>query len=93
MMDYDKLYGELEPSGLFRSKRHFKHCLRMLRTQQRVAMVCKGPERAGSARRSFAVKLTRRGSSIYSRYRDIDNAEEGEDGNGAGSGGLADALV
>lgn len=80
MMDYELLYGEVEKSGLFRSKRHFKHCLRMLKGQDRVQVICRGPEKAGSAKRLFSVKLTRRGGNIYTRYSQMMLEAEEKDG-------------
>lgn len=97
MMDYDLLYGAVEQSGLFRSKRHFKHCLRMLKQQNRVQVICRGPEKAGSAKRLFSVKLTRRGCTIYTRYSQMPppKAEGNDEGNGDGNEkrGLAEVMV
>lgn len=76
IMGHDTLFSEVEKSGLFRSRRHFKHCLRMLKDQKRARVICQGPERAGSAKRLFAVQLTRRGATIYHRY----SKDEGKGG-------------
>lgn len=89
IMEHDALYSAVEKSGLMRSRRHFKHCLRMLKDQKRVAVICTGPESPGSAKRKFAVKLTRRGNAVYTKYseapqREFDRINER---------GLKDALL
>lgn len=90
MMDHLVLYEETNKLGLLRSRRHFKHCLRMLKDQKRVAVICNGPVHPGSAKRAFKVKLTRRGSRIYTGYSKMPLPEN--DGND-GERGLKDALV
>lgn len=70
LFSHEKLYEEVNESGLFRSHRHFKHCLKMMRTQNRVKIVCNGPERIASAKLAFSVKLTAKGRSVYRYYRE-----------------------
>lgn len=89
IMDHGALYQETDRLGLLRSHRHFKHCLRMLKIQKRVLIVCKGPEKPGSAKRAFSVKLTRRGQRIYQYYSGMPDKT---DKDGDGERGLKDAL-
>lgn len=65
---HEVLYQEADKSGLMRSHRHFKHCLRMMKDQNRVKVICLGPEKVGSAKRKFAVGLTRKGTILYTKY-------------------------
>lgn len=90
MAPHEELYNEINKTGILRSRRHFKHCLRMLRTQRRVDVICQGPDRVGSNRLKFAVKLTRRGDSVYSYFKRMET-QEAERGEGA-QPGLKDAL-
>lgn len=89
MMDHMALYEDADKLGLMRSRRHFKHCLRMLKDQKRVQIICKGPVKPGSAKRAFAVKLTRRGERIYQYYSKMPLPS---DDGGDGERGLKDAL-
>lgn len=89
MMDHADLFEEAEKSGLMRSRRHFKHCLRMMKNQKRICIICNGPEKVGSAKLKFSVKLTQRGSSIYTRYSQEPHRELDK----RGGRGLQDALV
>lgn len=43
MAESHALYAQVIPSGLFRSRRHFKQCVKILRAMNRVDMVCHGP--------------------------------------------------
>lgn len=43
MAESHALYTQVAPSGLFRSRRHFKQCVKILRAMDRVDMVCHGP--------------------------------------------------
>lgn len=60
------LYAAVEPSGLFPSRRHFKQCLKILGTMNRVNIACVGPkedpagEKAGVARPTHRGKAKRR---------------------------------
>jgi len=65
-MKHETLYEEAAKSGLMRSRTHFKHCLRMMKDQNRVKVICLGPEKPGSAKRKFSVGLTRKGVVVYS---------------------------
>lgn len=71
VMEHSDLFQEANASGMFRSHRHFKHCLKMMKHQKRVHIVCLGPERVGSPNRRFAVSLTKRGVHAYSWYRSV----------------------
>lgn len=42
MAESHALYARVFPSGLFRSRRHFKRCVKILRAMNRVDMVCHG---------------------------------------------------
>lgn len=88
MMDHGALFDEVEKSGLLRSRRHFKHCLRMLKDQKRVLIICNGLEKVGSPKRKFSVKLTQRGSVIYTKYSQAPHRES----DGKGQRGLQDAI-
>lgn len=76
---HDELYELSDEYGLFKSKRHFKHCLKMMKQQDRVQVICNGPEYPGASRLSFSVKLTRRGDAIYTRYLGTDVPNPTED--------------
>lgn len=69
--------------GLFNSRRHFKHCLKMMKQMHRVRVRCTGPEYPGASRRGFVVELTRRGDKVYKHYL----------GDEPPLPGLADALL
>ena len=86
---HDALYDEVNQTGVLRSHRHFKHCLKMLKEQNRVRVICLGPEKVASNKRKFSVKLTSRGRSTYSFFKSCykENAEEPKDAEG-----LKDAL-
>lgn len=64
-----ELWEEAEQTGMFKSKRHFKHCLKLLKSRQRVDVTCLGPERVGSAKLKFSARLTRRGARTYLWFR------------------------
>lgn len=64
-----ELWEEVEETGMFKSKRHFKHCLKLLKSRQRVDVMCIGPERVGSAKLKFSARLTRRGARTYLWFR------------------------
>lgn len=42
MAESHALYAKVNRSGLFRSRRHFKHCVKLMRSMKRVDMVCHG---------------------------------------------------
>lgn len=65
---HEELYDRANEYGLFNSRRHFKHCLKMMKGQDRVRVICDGPRYPGASRRAFSVELTRRGDAIYTRY-------------------------
>lgn len=67
-MPRDELFEQASEYGMFNSKRHFKHVLKMMKKQNRIRMLCKGPEYPGSSKLAFEVALTRRGDTIYTRY-------------------------
>ncbi|CAN8072771.1 unnamed protein product [Agarophyton chilense] len=69
---HDELFREVQHTGLMRSHRHFKHCLKMMRLQKRVLVQCTGLLRVGASQRTFVVKLTRRGHAVYRFYRDCE---------------------
>lgn len=86
---HDELYSSAAEYGLLKSRRHFKHVLKLMKGMKRLEVICLGPERPGSAKRAFSVKLTRRGQTIYTRYLDEDGAGgQGEER----APGLQDAL-
>lgn len=94
MASHDALYHAVDKTGLLRSRRHFKHCLRMMSDQKRVKVFCIGPEKVGSAKLKFSVKLTSRGRTIYGFYRrgtlgSLGKVEERAEGE---QPGLKDAL-
>lgn len=67
---HDELYNlscEYD-SDMFRSKRHFKHCLRMMKTSERIRIRSVGPQYPGASKLGFVVELTRRGTAAYSKY-------------------------
>lgn len=64
-----ELWEEVEQTGMFKSKRHFKHCLKILKSRQRVDVICLGPQRVGSAKLKFSARLTRRGARTYLWFR------------------------
>lgn len=69
---HDELYERSAEYGLFNSKRHFKHCLKMMKLQKRVQSICLGPSYPGSSRNAFSVTLTKRGQTVYTRYLGAD---------------------
>lgn len=96
-----ELYDELIDTGMFRSKRHFKHCLKLMKSKNRVQIVCQGPTEIGSPNLKFAVKLTGKGQRTYLFFRNSYRnkaarlAAEQASGEGAAStkpAGLTDAL-
>ncbi|PXF41637.1 hypothetical protein BWQ96_08648 [Gracilariopsis chorda] len=89
---HDELFDKVNASGLMRSKRHFKHCLKMMRLQKRVDVVCLGPQRVGSSTRKFAVKLTSRGNAVYRYYRNCERWQVEHGGERPKRPGLTDAL-
>lgn len=98
MADHRELFEEISTSGMFKSRRHFKHCLKLMKLSKRLDIICLGPEKVGKSRRKFAVKLTARGERIYTCYRrwpgptkPSPNQSNG-DGGDFKSHGLADAL-
>lgn len=50
MADSHMLYSNVQPSGLFRSRRHFKQCVKILRSMGRVTMICHGQTNATDVR-------------------------------------------
>lgn len=90
-----ELYEEVMDSGMFRSKRHFKQCLKMMKCKNRVQIICLGPVAIGSPNLKFAVKLTGKGQRTYLFYRNHYRARvavEGEGDNDGKPSGLTDAL-
>lgn len=65
---HEELYERSAEYGLFNSRRHFKHCLKMMKLQKRVQNICLGPSYPGSSRNAFSVTLTKRGQTVYTRY-------------------------
>jgi hypothetical protein len=63
-----ELYTLSSEYGLFQSHRHFKHVLRMMKSQKRVQIMTGPPELAGGSKLSFKARLTRRGQLIYTQY-------------------------
>lgn len=98
MAGHKELYDEVNATGMLKSRRHFKHCLKLMRISQRIQVICQGPARVGSSRRIFAVKLTKRGQVIYSwhrnhpRYKDQSTESEAQTEGSGLSRGLADVL-
>lgn len=98
MADHKELFEETSSTGLFKSRRHFKHCLKLMKCSKRVDIICLGPERVGSSHRKFSVKLTTRGARIYSSYRQWPGPKESSTNQSnsnesdASSRGLADVL-
>ena len=93
-LTHDELFKAANESDLIRSRRHFKHCLRLLKDQKRILSFSLGPERIGSANIKFAVKLTPKGAKIYSQYRvteGIEKEHRGKHGKDS-TRGLQDAL-
>lgn len=64
----EELYTQSNEYGLFNSKRHFKHCLKMMKGMKRVQVKSMGPQYPGASRLQFSVYLTRRGTAAYTRY-------------------------
>ncbi len=64
----DDLYAQSNEYGLFNSKRHFKHCLKMMKNMERVRVKSLGPQYPGASKLQFGVELTRRGTQAYTRY-------------------------
>lgn len=89
---HDELFNKVNDSGLMKSKRHFKHCLKMMRLQKRVDIVCLGPQRVGSSKLKFAVKLTKRGNAVFSYYRSRESETRQRGGEYPKPPGLTDAL-
>lgn len=97
MLSMTELYDDLSNScDLFRSRRHFKHCLKLMRAKNRVQVICLGPESIGSSVLKFAVKLTGQGQRTYLWFRQGHRAwasKQITDGTTTGTGGgLTDAL-
>ena len=67
-MKHGDLCTEASEYGLFRSKRHFKHVLKMMKLQRRIKVSSMGPAFPRSPKLAFSVNLTKRGEAIYTRY-------------------------
>lgn len=93
-LTHEELFKAASESDLIRSRRHFKHCLRLLKDQKRAVSFSLGPERIGSANIKFAVRLTPRGAKIYSKYRVSEGIEKEQRINDRkeSNRGLQDAL-
>jgi len=67
---HDELYNlacEYDAT-MFKSKRHFKHCLKMMKNSERIRIRSVGPQYPGASKLGFVVELTRRGTVAYTRY-------------------------
>lgn len=89
---HEELFERANEYSLFHSKRHFKHCLKMMKLQKRVRVICNGPQYPGASRLAFSIELTRRGGTIYTRYLGeeppLPQLQDNEDG----APGLGDAI-
>lgn len=69
-LEHKALYEAVDRSGLLRSHRHFKQCLKMMRLSRRACVRSIGLARVGDSRPQFTVSLTRKGRTIYEFQRD-----------------------
>lgn len=98
-MRHDDLLDAAFTTGMFKSRRHIKHSLKMMKSVKRVGVSCQGVEHVGSSKRVFHVTLFPKARKLYTSYmkhhqaQGDQTAQQGAPADGAPQGrGLTDAL-